>query len=318
MSVTAPQPFEWVPVEGPDAAALKRMAQAFPKPADPMGEAWFMSSERKIYSELLGDLDAVPDGDLAKALEEIASGTSSFGPSAEWTKWYHYLLPRLMGRSWKPTYFDQGELLFTAFMVQHPSAENDFAYDGFRSDVLATLGRYIMSPKFWPDGKLDPERCLGKRKGPTGIAGWSDAGPLLSASLLFCIKYLPANRIEPWFRSAIAIADRSWQAQIATWLVGAHALLTDEIAQPSQFPESGTFGIRWSWSHILDGDGTGQREGAVQNRPFLPDDSRRIVLRIARDWDVEETLEAFMTDPETRSATQEVTRLPESFLQLYR
>lgn len=283
-----------------------------------MGEAWFMAHERKMYRRLLGDLDALPDGDLEEALVEIAAGPVSFGPRDEWTEWYHYLLPRLIDRRWKQTYYDQAELLFTAFIVQHPSSNRDLPYDGFQSDVLATLGQYIMSARFWPDGKLDVVRCLGKWKGPTGIAGWFDAGSLLSASLFFCIKYLPAGQVEPWFRSAIAVPDRYWQVQIATWLIGAHAILTHEIRQPSEFPESGSFGIRWSWSHVLRGNDTENHDGTVPVTPFLPDDNRSTILRIARNWDAEGTLEDFMTDPETQSAASEVTGLLESFRQLYK
>lgn len=86
-----------------------------------MGEAWFMGTEREMYPQLLGDLDALPDEDIARPLEEIASGSSSFGAFEEWIEWYHYLLPRLILRQWVPTYYHPAELLITAFMAQHPT-----------------------------------------------------------------------------------------------------------------------------------------------------------------------------------------------------
>ncbi len=66
-----------------------------------MGEAWFMGTEREMYPELLGDLNAVAIEDLQKPLGEIASGTSSFGPMEEWHSWFHYLLGQVLPRGHK-------------------------------------------------------------------------------------------------------------------------------------------------------------------------------------------------------------------------
>ena len=70
----------WTPGQGPDRAALDRMIRAFPKPATPMGEAWFMGDVRGMYPQLRGGLDALPDADIERALVEIATGSSNFGP----------------------------------------------------------------------------------------------------------------------------------------------------------------------------------------------------------------------------------------------
>ncbi len=88
MPQTVSLPYLWMPAQGPDAISLGRMARTFPKPATPMGKAWFMGSEREMYPQLLSDLDALPDDDIAKALEEIVSGFGSFGPLQEWVEWY--------------------------------------------------------------------------------------------------------------------------------------------------------------------------------------------------------------------------------------
>ena len=314
----AAAPFAWVPGQGPDPGGLERMRQAFPLPAAPMGEAWFMSAERKMYPGLAGDLDALPDSKVAEALKEIASGTSAFGRRAEWSDWYHYLLPQLVERQWAPTFYNPVELLVTAFMCLHPASDGDLPYTGLMADALATLGQCIMAPWYWPDGGVDTVRCLGKWRGPAGIAGWADAGGLLSASLFLCIKYLPPADVEPWFRSAPAIPDRHWQMQLATWLVGAHAMLTGEVRPPDRFEKVGGFGIGWSRSHILDGV---YRDGDERPRdagPFLPEANRACVLRTACGWAIEDVLEDFMTDPGSQAVAAEVADMPERFVALYR
>jgi hypothetical protein len=294
------------------------MAQAFLKPPTPMGEAWFMGTEREMYPQLLGDLDALPDEDIARPLEEIASGSSSFGTFEEWIEWYHYLLPRLILRKWVPTYYHPAELLITAFMAQHPTSEGSLPYPRFQTDALNTLGRYIMSSHFWPDGELDVVNCLGKWTRPTGIAGWYQAGNLLSASLFFCIKYLPRGDVEGWFRSAIAISNDYWRVQIMTWLVGAHPILSGEIQQPSEFPENAPFGIGWNWSHVLNGHHSGNYKPPIHLIPFLPAENRKAVFQVARGMEVEEFLEDFWTDPKMNAVTSEAAGMPERFLQLYR
>src|SRR3569833_1089844 len=107
-----------------------------------------------MYPTLRGDLDALPDDEIAQALEEIITGTTSFGPLVEWIEWYHFLLPRLILRNWEPTYYQPGESLITAFMAQHADPSGEVPYRGFQADALRTLGQFIMSPRFWPDGEL--------------------------------------------------------------------------------------------------------------------------------------------------------------------
>lgn len=218
-----------------------------------MGEAWFMAPEREMFPQLLGDVAALPDDAIMRPLEEITSGSSAFGLLAEWAEWYHYLLPRLIERRWARTNFQPAELLFSAFMNQHPDIDGTSPYPEFRVDALHTLGRYIMSPLFWPDGKLDAVKCLSKLTGPSGVAGWYRAGNLLSASLFFCAKYLAACDVEHWFRSAVGIPNRYLQVQIITWLTGAHPILTGEIEHPAEFPETWAIDVVWDWSHVVRG-----------------------------------------------------------------
>jgi hypothetical protein len=44
--------YEWVPCEGPSVEALARMRARFPKPPEPMGEAWFLGAERERFTRL--------------------------------------------------------------------------------------------------------------------------------------------------------------------------------------------------------------------------------------------------------------------------
>lgn len=269
-----------------------------------------MGDEREMYPQLLGDLTRLSDEDIMKPLEEITSGSSSFGLLGEWVEWYHYLLPRIITRQWEPTYFQPAERLFSAFINQHPDVGTLQQYSGFRADALNTLGRYIMSRNFWPDGQLDAVNCLGKGTMPNGSAGWWRAGNLLSASLFFCARYLSANDIEGWFRSVLAIPDRYWQIQIVTWLIGAHPILTGEIDQPAQFPELGPFDVSWDWSHVLRGGELGY--------PFLPLENREAIIQVVRVTDVEAFIEDFWTDPKMSPIVEELAGMPERFLQLYR
>lgn len=71
---------------------------------------------------------------------ELASGTSSFGPMKEWNNWYHYLLGALVPRSHEAFVSYLLESLLTGFMAIYPNGIYREPYEGFREDVLLTLG----------------------------------------------------------------------------------------------------------------------------------------------------------------------------------
>jgi hypothetical protein len=81
-------PFLWTPGQGPDSAAVERLQKHSPRPREPMGEAWFMGEKREMFDYLLhanpSDLEL---NQLARPLEEVASGNSCFGPMREWHEW---------------------------------------------------------------------------------------------------------------------------------------------------------------------------------------------------------------------------------------
>ena len=142
--------FKWVPCLGPSAEAVERMRAHFPKPSEPMGEAWFMGVERRLYTELAETPVAEANRfDLSHCLFELTSGTTSFGRRAEWEEWFRYLLPGLVLRGNEQHGFETLlEPTVTAFMVLFPkSLEGE--YEGFREDALASLGACVMRPEAW-------------------------------------------------------------------------------------------------------------------------------------------------------------------------
>jgi hypothetical protein len=126
-----------------DSAALERLRSYFRRPSEPMGEAWFMGAERRMFRELLGNLDKLSASELQQPLGAIASGTSSFGPQQEWSTWYHYLLGAVLPRSHESFVSYLLEDLVVGFMALYPSGVYREPYKGF-DDSLLTLGRCMM------------------------------------------------------------------------------------------------------------------------------------------------------------------------------
>lgn len=282
-----------------------------------MGEAWFMSDARRMYPELLGDLDQVSDSVIEDALVETVQGPTCFGQSEEWTDWYHYMLPRLMRRRWKQFLYHPGELLITATMAQHPIDDERAPYAGFISDMLATLGQYIMSPLIWQDGRARPGACFDKFKRVDGTFGWWESEGLLPASLFLGLKYLPADEIARWLAEAIAIEDPFWKAQMIVWMVGAYPLLTDEVSQPSEFPREGIGAVQWNWSHALAGYYSGVSDDRASRMPFIQPDNRTAALDAIRGLSLDSFIEELGTAPDLAALASEMFDIPQRFIELY-
>jgi hypothetical protein len=311
-------PFLWVPGQGCDPVALRRLEQTFARPKQAMGEAWFMSDERKMYRELLGELGALPVERLQYALTEIATGTCSFGKRDEWRDWFHYLLPRLIPRCHERFVDPLLEILITAFFTQHPASIDDEPYPGFREDVLNTLGRCLMDGIVWSEGpqglecRLYDREYMGRR--------WSsaEASGALSASMFLCLKYLEPGAVEAWIGSALMIEEAHWRAQLMCWLSGEYGVLTGKVRQPSAFDERAYPRIGWDWSHILDGDQSPNRDGSTEKVDFIPEPKRQVALDKVRahfteavclDW-----LASFAADSELEAA---MAAVPYAFFDQY-
>lgn len=316
MSELQTLPFIWNPGQGPDASALERLIEAFPKPKRPMGEAWFLAPERKMYPQLLDNLETVSDDDILDALQDTA-GTTCFGPHDEWTEWFHYLFPRLIEREWGLTLAHPIESIVTAFAAQYPEPEGATPYPLFRQDALQTVGQRIMAPDCWPGGLLHLHKCLNKSRSVNGAMGWYETEGPLSASLFFCLKYLRPEQISGWFRSVLNIPNPFWTAQIIVWLIGAYPLLTGNIEQPSQFPEEGPYRITWEWSHALNGNYSGSFEEPIERIPFIPAANRMALLAVIRPADFEDFLMEWQTHPDLEELRAETAGAPERFLELY-
>jgi hypothetical protein len=113
--------FVWESGVGIDGNALARLRIQFKRPSEPMGEAWFMGENRRMFHGLNGDLCQLSARALQEPLEEITSGTSSFGPMAEWNSWYHYPLAQLLPRSHESFVDSLLESLVTGFIALHPN-----------------------------------------------------------------------------------------------------------------------------------------------------------------------------------------------------
>lgn len=276
-----------------------------------------MSGDRHVFDDLLGDLTLLSTKDLQTPLEEIASGTSAFGPLDEWTDWYHYLLAQLIPHS-HDTHIDALlGILVTGFITQHPDGPKNAPYAGFFADALDTLGRCLMDQACWPGGEIDVEVCL-NRHGSAQQWGWSASGKL-SSSMFFCLKYLAPDAIEPWLSSVLSIPDIHWRAELIRWFVGAHGLLDGRIRQISELDErTETPAVDWDWSHCLKGNYTGDYGGNSAICDFLPDENRRAAIEAVRSVVTETVFLEWLTSiARDEKLDLELGDLPFRFWELY-
>lgn len=311
--------YVWTPGAGPDPVCLMRMQSYFDRPREPMGEAWFMGDERKMYTNLLDQpVQSFDVDELARPLEAIASGTSAFGPFREWQIWFHYLLPRIVPRSVEHSGRELQELLVTAFVTQYPSGLSSLPYPSFRRDALATLGSCIMDSSKWGKDGIQIDRVLWGPPFREGAGwGWWEASADLSSSLFFCLKYLDAEEIPRWMSSVFAIADPHWRAQILVWLVGSHRLLSGRADFLSEI-EDDKPRVGWSWSHCLSGNYTGNYEKPVQSIPFLSTQNKDAFWRAASELITPALFSSWWSSIRTVDYVEaELAGIPASFEDLY-
>ena len=250
-----------------------------------MGEAWFMGETRQMYPQLLGDLEKLSADEIQKPMADIASGYSAFGPMDEWYQWYHYLLPQMLPRCHDGNIVASVvEILVTDFIAIYPNGVRVAPYKTFREDTLRTLGRCMMEPQCWNGREIVVGEMLWRNnRNPAGIWGWSDTSGDFSASMFFCLKYLPAELVRGWMRSVLEIPDPHWRAQIMVWAVGAYDLLAGKVQWPAELKEFGRTTATWDWSHCLRAEiATRDESDAPPMAALLPDAAREDALDILR------------------------------------
>ena len=308
--------FSWQSGNGINYESHNRLRKHFMQPKEPMGEAWFMGEERYLYNELQGDLANLSAYDLQEPLREIASGTSSFGPMVEWHSWYHYLLVELLPRSHESFVYSLLESLITGFMALYPDGVNTLPYKGFLDDVLLTLGSSIMDSRCWDESNIILGEILHRsNNNPNQVWCWWDASGDFSASMFFCVKYLPYDNIEEWFRSVLAIQSPHWQAQVLVWLVGSNAILSDSTQWPSEFLVESRPSIDWDGSHCLNPSLISEE---VTTAPFLPEASCNLILKLVQSYFNEDVyLEWLSSISSVSYLYAELAEIPSVFEKLY-
>ena len=293
--------YEWIPGKGISLEAIERMRNHFRKPQRAMGEAWFNTKERRIYTELVDQpFENIKNSDLCiDILFEISSGTKSFGHRDEWDEWFKFLLPSVILRCNDFLYFKSmvAPHVISAFMSVYWTGIVE-EYEGFRNDVMNSLSIWLMNRELWFDfsqaGRTFPRtHVLDKYEDGAGNlrldwhAGHSDEN--LSASMFFCLKYLYSDEIPSWVKSLFAFEDPYWKGALVIWLLGSYDLLNDPVAVPSRVEKSKP-DVSWDESHCL-----GSTYGSIDakyppsheyndNRDFLPPDNTKVFLEEIRKY----------------------------------
>ena len=243
----------WVAGVGPDAEALHRLEQHFRMPASPMGEAWFLGKERRLFTELMNEApDQWPIDLIETVLHDLSSGPGCFGPLQEWTDWLHYLTPKLLPRisdwQWACVY----ESLISAFMAHYPDERGRYPYSGFLEDILATLGRVPMASFNWKDGCLAEDGLISPIH--DSVYGLSVlCGGSFSAGIFINLKYLDEESAISWLASLFAIDDTVWRIKLVLWISKSSALLLDPGNQPDVLENEPSNGSGWSACWCLGG-----------------------------------------------------------------
>lgn len=266
-----------------------------------MGEAWFNTKERRLYTELIDKpFEQIETSDLSIfILFAISSGTSCFGHREEWDEWFKYLLPDLILRCQDSYFFNEllAQAVVTAFMSIYWNGIPE-EYKGFRDDVINSLSLCLMNEDLWFDHKDEntgtayPKAtfldCYKDGKAQLRL-DWNTgkANESFSALMFFCLKYLNPEEIISWVKSLFLIRDTYWKGTLMVWLLGAYDILKEPVVVPSMI-EKANPEIDWENSHVL-----GSRYGSIDakyqpaeeyndNKDFLPAENIKIFLKEIR------------------------------------
>lgn len=288
--------FLWQPGRGPDEGALARLRSYLPRPTKPMGEAWFMSKERKLHHELFTHgAGALPLRDLLAALDDISSGTHAIGHFEEWDTWLPHLLADLVSRSHEQ--YITSLLLedaITAFFAVYWTGIRE-EYPGFARDARLTLGHALMKPELWTPDPDEPDNSsrqipafLGRETGERHVSDWgsSNAPGSLAAAMAFCLKYLPEEDLDSWASALFTLEHPQWRFAMLVWYVGAQSLRARSAPLARDF-EKAAPRITWQNFPLLKTPNSLTSEAHFhptynQARAFLDPDRLAIVLDALR------------------------------------
>ncbi len=264
----------------------------------------------------MSNFERLSPGRLSGALELILMDTSAFHLFDERDAWYHYFLAQLLPRSDEYML----ELLVSCFFAMHPSGVVMPPYNGYLDDVLNTLGRCMMESRGWNGDDISVGSMLLRSNDLRGQSWFSwDASGDFSASMYFCLKYLPSSLIQDWFASVLAIRSPHWRARVLVWLVGSHAALRGDIASPSAFPAVTFPSVAWEGSHCLGQELVSyDRFGPGSVASFLPTTSRETVLAVTRRYFAENVLDSWLESvSQVPYLESELADIPSTFERLY-
>jgi hypothetical protein len=255
-----------------------------------MGEAWFMSEERRLFSGLM-DEDPLrwQQDEVDSALFELSSGPGSFGPRREWLVWFGFLLPRaqsLIGDGQRP-YFSGRWLhgaLATATFVHCPDPSLPNLPLHVRRDLLDTLARTLFAAQYWNQGCIAPNQFFEPLGNSPHHGFYFDGGDALAASCLLVLKYLDAELIDGWLVSALGISDPNWRAAFVVWLAGSAPLIVDG-AYPDQLIHSEQYPATWQHHHLIHAPTSPLTPDGAENSFIDPQRRHAFVSSLRRQLD---------------------------------
>lgn len=287
--------YKWIPKQGPSTEAIDRMCRKFSMPKTPMGEAWFISDVRLMFTDLIDQpLAEISNDYLEKVLYEIASGTSCFGHLKEWDEWFRFLLPHVILRTKGSHKGDTiSELLVTAsFNIFDQGITDD--YPNFRDDVIQTATRCIMKPELWIElndettrqKTLRPIYLVDSEDDPQNTGRWWCSSTIeeVSAAMFFCLRFLEPQEIITWVESLTEIEDIFWKAHLLVWLVGFDEL-TPKLPFKTNVFERFSPTMKWRDSFLVDAWKEGKEFFPPENiKTFWEEINRQITAEKLLQW----------------------------------
>lgn len=259
-------------------------------------------------------------GSSDPTVTEIATGTSSFGQYAEWNAWYHYLLGQLLPRSHEAFVSSLLESLITGFIALYPNGVHTAPYPKFLNDALLTLGRCVMEAECWSGTDIVIGSFLHRsNNNPKRVWCWWDASGDFSASMFFCLKYLPGPLVQTWFQSVLNISSPHWRAQVLVWLVGVHDMLAGNIRWPSEFVIESRPSVSWEYSHCIRPELAISDESGAQPVISLLSESTRVqILNAAQSYFTKEMFLHWLTSIRRIPYLEaELSEIPSTFEHMY-